>query len=137
MAIKTYRLNQRKNSISFTLTGKTGNVVRYDFTGGNVLTHTPAKAVLANEYYQTLLEGSDIYKKGYVKLESTASDSADSGTHQAAPTLMAVNDVSTVTQAVDYIADNFGVAVKTARQAREYANSKGIDFPNLKTGKQA
>lgn len=133
--IKTYRLNQRKNSISFTLTGKTGNVVRYDFTGGNVLTHTPAKLILKNEYYQTLLEESDIYKKGYIKLESSVSEELDTVSEAAMTSMTSVDNVTTATQAVDYIADNFGAQVRTARQAKEYANSKGIDFPNLKIGK--
>ena len=126
--MKTYKLMQRKNYASFVLVGKTGNMVRYNFTGGNAISSIPARLSLKDEYCQMLLEDSDLFKTGVIKLEKTTSDPVA----KSAPKMIMVNDVKTVSQAVDYVANSWGVVVKTAKQAKEFVNKKGYDFPNLK-----
>lgn len=126
--MKTYKLMQRKNYASFVLVGKTGNMVRYNFTGGNAISSIPARLSLKDEYCQMLLEESDLFKTGVIKLEKTTSDPVV----KTAPKMIMVNDVKTVSQAVDYVANSWGVVVKTAKQAKEFVNKKGYDFPNLK-----
>ena len=126
--MKTYKLMQRKNYASFVLVGKTGNMVRYNFTGGNAISSIPARLSLKDEYCKMLLEDSDLFKTGVIKLEKTTSDPVV----KTAPKMIMVNDVKTVSQAVDYVANSWGVVVKTAKQAKEFVNKKGYDFPNLK-----
>jgi hypothetical protein len=126
--MKTYKLMQRKNYASFVLVGKTGNMVRYNFTGGNAISSIPARLSLKDEYCQMLLEESDLFKTGVIKLEKTTSDPVA----KTAPKMIMVEDVKTVSQAVDYVANSWGVVVKTAKQAKEFVNKKGYDFPNLK-----
>lgn len=119
---------QRKNYASFVLTGKTGNTVRYNFTGGNALGNVPARLTLGNEYCQQLLEESELFKSGVIRLERT--DSKPVVTQK--PKYIDVADVKTVSQAVDFVANTWGATVKTAKQAKDFANKHGYDFPNLK-----
>ena len=113
---KIYKLNQPKNTATFTLTGKTGNTV------------------LDNEYYQWLLEHSSLFKNGIVKLLRVIDTSGDS-VSGAKPKeeMTAVESIKTVGQAVDYVATEWGVKVKTAKEAKEEAAKHGVSFPNLKT----
>lgn len=126
--MKTYKLMQRKNYASFVLVGKTGNMVRYNFTGGNAISSVPARLSLNDEYCQQLLEDSELFKNGIIRLEKSTGNPVV----KAAPKKKMVEDVKTVSQAVDYVANSWGVVVKTAKQAKEFVNKKGYDFPNLK-----
>jgi hypothetical protein len=130
MATKIYKLKQRKNTASFTLTGKLGNHVRYNFEHGNTMQQIPAKCVISNEYCQQLLENSDLYGS-VVALERVVKEDKPQKVE-----LTHVEDVTSVTQAVDYIANEWGVRVTTAKQAVREAEKHGFDFPNLKVGKQ-
>lgn len=66
--IKVYRYNANRNSVSHILQGKNGVTVRYNFERGNVITKQKPEIILKNEYAQTLLENSDLFKQGLVKL---------------------------------------------------------------------
>ena len=62
MATKIYKLNQKKNSAIFNLTANDGKmVVTYTFKDGNqFMPNMPARCMLRNEFYQDLLESSDL-----------------------------------------------------------------------------
>lgn len=133
MAKKIYRLCQPKNTAQFNLTGKTGNVVRYVFTGGNQLLRVPATCVLENEYYQWLLEHSKIFADRIVKIDRVIEDKKEEEKKPEEKKLIAVEEVRSVAQAVDYVANTWGLQAKSGKQALQFANAKGYDFPNMKT----
>ena len=118
------------NNYSFVLKGKSGNSLRYIFERGSVVTNTPARLTLKTQYAQELLEESELFKTGMVILERIDND----GQKKEEPKVEYenVDHIKTVTQAVDYVAETWGEVVKTAKQAKEYAQKHGVDFPNLK-----
>lgn len=128
--VKTYRIAKIMNNYSFVLKGKSGNSLRYIFERGSVVTNTPARLTLKTQYAQELLEGSELFKTGMVILERIDND----GQKKEEPKVEYKNEdsIKTVTQAVDYVAETWGEVVKTAKQAKEYAQKHGVDFPNLK-----
>lgn len=129
MARKTYKLQMRQNQASFVLQGKSGNQVRYNFTQGNAATNYPATLTLNDEYCQQLLEDSELFKRGVVRIEKVWADEAPVKNE---PKLTAVEGVKTVADAVEYVANTWGEVVKTARQAKEAAEKHGVEFVNLK-----
>ena len=128
--VKTYRIAKIMNNYSFVLKGKSGNSLRYIFERGSVVTNTPARLTLKTQYAQELLEESELFKTGMVILERIDND----GQKKEEPKVEYRNEdsIKTVTQAVDYVAETWGEVVKTAKQAKEYAQKHGVDFPNLK-----
>ena len=119
----------RQNQASFVLQGKSGNQVRYNFTQGNAATNYPATLTLNDEYCQQLLEDSELFKRGVVRIEKVWADEAPVKNE---PKLTAVEGVKTVADAVEYVANTWGEVVKTARQAKETAEKHGVEFVNLK-----
>ena len=137
---KVYRLNQQRNSATFVLQGKSGNNCFYSVQHGNVLTNVKPRLTLENEYYQDLLEKSQMFKDKVVVLERVIEDAAPVAkapevkkeTENQGPKYKDVESVKTVAQAVDFIANTFGAQVKTAKQAQDFAHTRGYHFPNLK-----
>lgn len=130
MAKKIYKLMQRKNQVSFTLIGKSGNMVRFNFTQGNAAVNQPARLVLTNDYYQQLLEDCDLFKRGVIKIERIEGDSSTE--KEAAVKMEKVEEVKTAADAIEYVANNFGEAAKTKNEAKKIAALNGVEFPNLK-----
>ncbi len=118
------------NNYSFVLRGKSGNSLRYIFERGSVVTNTPARLTLKTQYAQELLEESELFKTGQILLERIDEEGAPAEEKKVEYTN--VDSIKTVTQAVDYVAETWGEVVKTAKQAKEYAQKHGVDFPNLK-----
>ena len=143
--LKVYQLNQKRNNSAFILYGKGGNAVQYMFKGGNVVTSTPATFITSNEYYQNLLEESELFKKGVVKLDpKCAMEEAQLKAMEAKAkaeweaklaAMEQVEDVKTVAQAIAFVAERFGEVAKTAKQAKEIAEKNGVNLVNLKVGK--
>lgn len=131
MATKVYRLNQPKNSATFTLHTNHGRMtIGYEFKGGNQTNKVPATCTLTNEFHQYLLENSELYKNGIVKLERTFDESKPSKEEPA--TMKEVDDVTSPEQAIEFVYNNWGVTAKSIKQAIKVANAKGVTFPNLK-----
>lgn len=129
MATKVYKLKKPCNNFSFVITGKGGNSLRYEFTGGSVVTGTPARVILRAQYSQDLLEASQIFKDGDVVLESTSEESV--AIAQKEKKLKSIEGVTTTEQAILYVANTWGEQVKNAKQAKSFANKQGYDFPEL------
>lgn len=125
---KVYILNQEKNNAVFILYGKGGNAARYTFKDGNVNFRQPAKLILKNEYYQNLLENSELFKKNIVKLDPTFNSTPK---EEVKKVLTPIKDVKSVAQAVEYCAEHFGEVVKSSKQAKACAEKNGFDFVNL------
>lgn len=130
MATKIYKLNQKRNSATFPLYANDGKMkVEYEFSNGNVLMKQPARCTLRNEFYQNLLEASNLFKTKVITLERVIEDVVEEA--KEAVEFQNVDSVKTLSDAIDYIANTWGVQVKTIRQAKSVANKKGVDFPNL------
>lgn len=144
---KTYILNRKMNASTFTVYTEGGNGVCYQFKGGNVNTNTLPFFVTDNEYYQYVLEHSDMFKTGTVSYDANtakkvaqnaAKEVEAANANNSAKTeqeQIVVSSIKSVTQAVNYVSENFGVVVRTAEQAKNEAAKHGVVFPNLKTGK--
>lgn len=144
---KTYILNRKMNASTFTVYTEGGNGVCYQFKGGNVNTNTLPFFVTDNEYYQYVLEHSEMFKTGTVSYDANtakkvaqnaAKEVEAANANNSAKTeqeQIVVSTIKSVTQAVNYVSENFGVVVRTAEQAKNEAAKHGVVFPNLKTGK--
>lgn len=130
MATKIYKLNQNKNSATFPLYANKGKLrADYTFKDGNQLMRQPARCVLHNEFYQDLLESSDLFKTGVISLERVIKDDAS---NQPAPVKKEqVEDVVSPEQAIEFLYNRWGIVVKSGKQAVKIASQKGVEFPNL------
>ncbi|MBQ8711542.1 MAG: hypothetical protein IJ551_01770 [Prevotella sp.] len=129
--IKTYVLTRPFHNYSFILRNKSGFKLRYDFTGGNTLTNTPAKLILHGKYAQDLLENSDEFKTGLVKLARV--DEGGETVKPVAPTI--VEDVTSPEQLIEFVAEKLEKIYQRPDAALEYAKKKGFVFPNLELKK--
>jgi len=133
MATKIYKLNQKKNVAIFDLTANDGKMkVTYTFKDGNqFMPNMPARCTVRNQFYQDLLESSDLFKRGIVKLERTIDDNPKP-VEKAASKKNQVDEVTSPDQAIEYVFNNWGIVVKNGKQAAKIASQKGVEFPNLK-----
>ena len=133
MATKIYKLNQKKNSAIFQLSANDGKLVAtYTFKDGNqFMPNMPARCMLHNEFYQDLLEQSDLFKRGLIVLERTIDDNAKAPA-QKAQQKQQVEEVTSPEQAIEYVFNEWAIVVKSGKQAVKIASQKGVEFPNLK-----
>ncbi len=134
MATKIYKLNQKKNTASFPLSANDGKlVITYEFRDGNqFVPNTPARCTLRNEFYQNLLEESNLFKRGIISLERTIDDDDAKKAPAEKKTRESVEQVTSPEEAISYVFDHWGVTVRSGKQAVKIAAQKGVDFPNLK-----
>ena len=132
MATKIYKLNQKKNSAIFNLTANDGKmVVTYTFKDGNqFMPNMPARCMLRNEFYKDLLESSDLFKRGVIKLDRIIEDSPKEETKTVQK--QQVEEITSPDQAIEYVFNTWGIVVKSGKQAVKIASQKGVEFPNLK-----
>lgn len=127
---KIYRI-KGKTSVNFTLATNGGKLrVGYQFKDGNPMMNIPAKLALDNEFAQDLLESSPLFKNHVVELERVVKEEVKKDEDSK---LTPIKNVTNVAQAVDYIANTYGVAVKTTMQAVDFARKHGFEFVDLKT----
>lgn len=131
--VKTYKLTQPLRNSSFVLRGKTGNPMRYNFSGGDPLTGKPATIMLRSLYAQTLLEESEIFNQGYVKLIRT--DEGGEDLVQAKPQITEVEEVSSPEQLLEWVASNLDKVYQRPDAALAFAKGKGFEFPNIELKK--
>jgi hypothetical protein len=91
----------------------------------------PARCTLRDEFYQNLLESSDLFKRGIVKLERTIDENAKDTKKTGTPKKNQVDEVTSPEQAIEYCFNTWGIVVKNGKQAVKIANQKGVEFPNL------
>ncbi len=144
--IKVYRYIANRNSVSHILQGKNGVTVRYNFERGNVITKQMPELILKNEYAQTLLENSELFKQGLVKLirsEETLEDklkkAAELEEKSSEENKKGPIEVASVVSDEDLIAfvneeDNREGSrqFKTLASALEWATKHNFVFPNHK-----
>lgn len=144
--IKVYRYIANRNSVSHILQGKNGVTVRYNFERGNVVTKQMPELILKNEYAQTLLENSELFKQGLVKLirsEETLEDKMKKAEELAAKSAEETKngpiEVASVVSDEDLIAfvneedkREGSRQFKTLASALEWATKHNFVFPNHK-----
>jgi hypothetical protein len=106
-------------------------VVTYTFKDGNqFMPNMPARCMLRNEFYQDLLESSDLFKRGVIKLDRIIEDSPKEETRTVQK--QQVEEITSPDQAIEYVFNTWGIVVKSGKQAVKIASQKGVEFPNLK-----
>lgn len=128
--IKTYKLTQPLRNCSFVLRGKTNNSQRFNFTGGDPLTGKAATLMLRSQYSQDLLEQSERFKKGYVKLVRT-DEGGEAPVSNSESKAIPVEDVTSPEQLIEFVATKLEKVYQQPKFALKYANDKGYIFPNL------
>ena len=129
--IKTYKLTTPARNSSFILRGKTGNSQRYNFTGGDPLVGKAATIVLQTQYSQDLLESSDLFKKGYVKLLRE-----DNGGEERKKENTIMEDITSPEQLIEFVATQLEKVYQRPEAALNFAKNNGYEFPNLVLKKQ-
>lgn len=129
---KIYKIcDQPRNNASFYLVYD-GLRIKYDFRNGNVIANLPPTFATENEFYQKVLEESDLYKKHIVKIFKTIKTEADNKPKVEEVPDATTDDVRTIADAIDYIADKYGKKLTTSSAVMRFAKEQGISFPNLK-----
>ena len=126
--IKTYKLTTPLRNLSIVLRGKTGNSLRYNFSGGDPLTGKSATIMLRSQYAQDLLEDSEPFANGYIVLAKIDEGGEDVPRDS---NLTVKEDITSPEQLLEFVAENLDKASKNAKAALDYAKRQGFDFPNL------
>ena len=129
--IKTYKLTLRYRNYSCILRGKSGNQLRYNFTGGDPLTGKAATITLKSQYAQDLLEQSEFFKKGYAKLVSMIDGGEKPVFFEDAKVTEKIEEVSSPEQLLEFVAEKLEKVYKQPEAALKYAQKMGFEFPNL------
>lgn len=122
--------------MSHVLVGKSGNTMRYNFTGGNVAISKCPELTLKSEYAQDLLEASQLFKEGTVvlvrKVESFAEQ--EQRMSNAAKKKAEISDEDNVTtpdELLLYVNTHFNKRFTDTGKALAYATKEGVEFVNL------
>lgn len=143
--IKTYKARVNQNSISYLLSGKQGNQVRYPFANGNVIINKYPSLTLRNRYCQELLESSLLFANNTIildheeeeypgekaKLEeekNAALKSTKKTTKKSQKEEVA--GIRTAEEVINYINNRFDKDCRTLETAMKHADKAGIIFPD-------
>lgn len=150
--IKTYKARVNQNSISYLLSGKQGNQVRYPFANGNVIINKYPSLTLRNRYCQELLESSLLFANNTIVLDheeeeypgekakleeekkaalepNVANKSAKKATQP--PMNEEVRDIRTADEVINYVNNRFNKECKTLVTAMKHASKAGLIFPDF------
>ena len=152
--IKTYKARVNQNSISYLLSGKHGNQVRYPFANGNVIINKYPSLTLRNRYCQELLESSLLFASNTIildheeeeyhgekakleeeknaALKSTVDEPAKKTTKKSQKEEVA--GIRTAEEVINYINNRFDKDCRTLETAMKHADKAGLIFPDY--GKQ-
>lgn len=148
--IKTYKARVNQNSISYLLSGKQGNQVRYPFANGNVIINKYPSLTLRNRYCQELLESSLLFANNTIVLDheeeeypgekakleeeknaalkSTVDEPAKKTTKKSQKEEVA--GIRTAEEVINYINNRFDKDCRTLETAMKHADKAGIIFPD-------
>lgn len=148
--IKTYRARVNQNSISYLLSGKQGNQVRYPFANGNVIINKYPSLTLRNRYCQELLESSLLFANNTIvldheeeefpgekaKLEEEKKAALEPNNESAKkatqpPMNEEVRDIRTADEVINYVNNRFDKECKTLATAMKHASKAGLIFPDF------
>ena len=148
--IKTYKARVNQNSISYLLSGKQGNQVRYPFANGNVIINKYPSLTLRNRYCQELLESSLLFANNTIVLDheeeeypgekakleeeknaalkSTVDEPTKKTTKKSQKEEVA--GIRTAEEVINYINNRFDKDCRTLETAMKHADKAGIIFPD-------
>lgn len=140
--IKTYRYNELCNNVSLTLSGASGNTMRYNFTHGNTYMRKCPELTLRNKYAQDLLDSHELVRSGkvtcirttleesdIVQEEQPANEPAKKATQP--PMNEEVRDIRTADEVINYVNNRFDKECKTLATAMKHASKAGLIFPDF------
>ena len=130
--IKIYRYNQLRNTAKIDSCSNGGLRGTLVFDQGNVFTKEFPTVQVRTAFWQQVIEDSKLFKDGVIKLVQTIKEDSVLNPNVLPDKLKEIEDVTTVEQAIDYLASEYGVVAKTKLKAINEAHKHGIDFPNLK-----
>ena len=140
--IKTYRYNELCNNVSLTLSGASGNSMRYNFTHGNTYMRKCPELTLRNKYAQDLLDSHELVRSGKVTCIRTTLEESDivqeeqpvnepvKKTTQPS-TNEEVRDIRTADEVINYVNNRFDKECKTLATAMKHASKAGLIFPDF------
>ncbi len=140
--IKTYRYNELCNNVSLTLSGASGNSMRYNFTHGNTYMRKCPELTLRNKYAQDLLDSHELVKSGKVTCIRTTLEESDIVQEESPidehvkkttqpPTNEEVRDIRTADEVINYVNNRFDKECKTLATAMKHASKAGLIFPDF------
>lgn len=154
--IKTYKARVNQNSISYLLSGKQGNQVRYPFANGNVIINKYPSLTLRNRYCQELLESSLLFANNTIvldheeeefpgekaKLEEEKKAALEPNVEPGVanepvkkttqpPMNEEVRDIRTADEVINYVNNRFDKECKTLATAMKHASKAGLIFPDF------
>lgn len=154
--IKTYKARVNQNSISYLLSGKQGNQVRYPFANGNVIINKYPSLTLRNRYCQELLESSLLFANNTIvldheeeeypgekaKLEEEKKAALEPNVEPGIvnesvkkvaqpPMNEEVRDIRTADEVINYVNNRFDKECKTLATAMKHASKAGLIFPDF------
>ena len=140
--IKTYRYNELCNNVSLTLSGASGNSMRYNFTHGNTYMRKCPELTLRNKYAQDLLDSHELVKSGKVTCIRTTLEESDivqeehpvnepvKKTTQPSEN-EEIRDIRTADEVINYVNNRFDKECKTLATAMKHASKAGLIFPDF------
>ncbi len=140
--IKTYRYNELCNNVSLTLSGASGNSMRYNFTHGNTYMRKCPELTLRNKYAQDLLDSHELVKSGKVTCIRTALEESDIVQEEQPanepakkvaqpPMNEEVRDIRTADEVINYVNNRFDTECKNLATAMKHASKAGLIFPDF------
>lgn len=140
--IKTYRYNELCNNVSLTLSGASGNSMRYNFTHGNTYMRKCPELTLRNKYAQDLLDSHELVKSGKVTCIRTTLEESDIVQEESPiddhvkkttqpPMNEEVRDIRTADEVINYVNNRFDKECKTLATAMKHASKAGLIFPDF------
>lgn len=132
---KVYIWTPKQNNASIILE-ENGVRVRFDFANGSVIQQQPATFVTENEYYQKLLEESDLFKNGTIRIRQIipllSKEEQKARQESQAREMTPVSGIRSVKSAMDWVANQFEEKATSGVKAIEIAKKHGYYFPDLK-----
>lgn len=140
--IKTYRYNELCNNVSLTLSGASGNTMRYNFTHGNTYMRKCPELTLRNKYAQDLLDNHELVRSGKVTCIRTTLEESDIVQEEQPanepvkkttqpPMNEEVRDIRTADEVINYVNNRFDKECKTLATAMKHASKAGLIFPDF------
>ena len=140
--IKTYRYNELCNNVSLTLSGASGNSMRYNFTHGNTYMRKCPELTLRNKYAQDLLDNHELVRSGKVTCIRTTLEESDIVQEESPidehvkkttqpPMNEEVRDIRTADEVINYVNNRFDKECKTLATAMKHASKAGLIFPDF------
>lgn len=135
--IKTYRYNELCNNVSLTLSGASGNSMRYNFTHGNTYMRKCPELTLRNKYAQDLLDSHELVRSGKVTCIRTTLEESDIVQEEQPanepvkkatqpPMNEEVRDIRTADEVINYVNNRFDKECKTLATAMKHASKAGL-----------